>query len=1035
MPTYYARGVSIRLGAQPLADTITPKIVLKKGENAKTQCEDAERNLLRSKLLTEKCVHFPGDKAGFELNWLGGAPFMQVRAGDDLFDEDRDENHVNTVRPRRHSPHDHGYSSGARCGDDSLALSLHVKLTEKTFTSGLHPPEKLHLKIDVFFNGQLSNCLFMPFHDVRSGTKAYHQVFAGCRVDFLAERPWVILSTQKDAERSHDISARTVSTEQRWREICQALAREANERGMDRDGKIPPSAEYFQALAAMRMPAEVKCLQRLDGKAFGVVDVVITAGYGRKVTSGTAYLKAPQRLSDENYPLQLTEQAKEEPAILERNKAQHSQVERDDWTTSNATDVDAAGESDSDYEPPTKRQALARHILSLPSSPKIVLPDKNDSARILPISALHTPGHLSSVPSLSERKSQTSEPLSSAERSRAHQQDSSAYSRWPMFSDATYGTPQSFYSFSNSSVGLAHTPQMHPSPYIFQYSDSMLGQDSPSVPMRLASFGNTGFQSSPLQQLPRSMHGAPLQDFPPQKIRAEDPNDIRGLTTGASASSLPESLRSASMHSSLTSKSAAADGWDEHVLGDGMRPPASSQSAGYVPNMLPVSRSSGPFAHLPIGGLPFPFPYDRRNSMPLPPTGMFSVPTKPRSSKSPSKRSRRRSPEKKMSGFSLKRLIITGRDGAVVVDHKWTTTRHVAAKRSNSYASCTPEASPVSNPVGSLDSTNQSAPVVMQRASRSAEASVKSMPIAFANATKQTSTIETGKVVKSLDNEDLVSPPLQAHEGKHIANSNNIVGHKANMSAKLGTSAPHSATRSAIPQRRVPSNNDILGVQGPKATTFWLEDPEEVLREAARLRRSRTSIKRKQKSAPTLESVTLVQVRSAPEDLATASSSPLSTVPSSPEPVNGLDVDIEHNAPLVSTPATPNVSTSAIPQFDGSSVRRDVSSSPTKKLAAGSIPRFHPRVPSTPKPSPSPNTKKRKAVVASGRNMPKMPRSPDRLKTMDNPPLNQNCVIAFAESKDEDGENGVLRQVRGERQGVFAEEYVVLATRFFVAGI
>lgn len=54
--------------------------------------------------------------------------------------------------------------------------------------------------------------------------------------------------------------------------------------------------------------------------------------------------------------------------------------------------------------------------------------------------------------------------------------------------------------------------------------------------------------------------------------------------------------------------------------------------------------------------------------------------------------------------------------------------------------------------------------------------------------------------------------------------------------------------------------------------------------------------------------------------------------------------------------------------------------------------------------------------------------------TASNPPLNKDCVIAFAESEDKESERGVLRQVRSERHGVFAEEYVVLATRFFVAG-
>ena len=62
----------------------------------------------------------------------------------------------------------------------------------------------------------------------------------------------------------------------------------------------------------------------------------------------------------------------------------------------------------------------------------------------------------------------------------------------------------------------------------------------------------------------------------------------------------------------------------------------------------------------------------------------------------------------------------------------------------------------------------------------------------------------------------------------------------------------------------------------------------------------------------------------------------------------------------------------------------------------------------------------------------KEPRSPDRLKTNDNPPLNRDCVIAYAESKDKKNKQGILRQVKSERFGVFTESDVVFAARFFV---
>jgi hypothetical protein len=74
-------------------------------------------------------------------------------------------------------------------------------------------------------------------------------------------------------------------------------------------------------------------------------------------------------------------------------------------------------------------------------------------------------------------------------------------------------------------------------------------------------------------------------------------------------------------------------------------------------------------------------------------------------------------------------------------------------------------------------------------------------------------------------------------------------------------------------------------------------------------------------------------------------------------------------------------------------------------------------------------TKKRKSLH---RTLPKEPRSPTRLKTNGNPLLNKGCVIAYAESKDKKNKQGILRQVKSERLGVFSENDVVFAARFFV---
>jgi hypothetical protein len=49
-----------------------------------------------------------------------------------------------------------------------------------------------------------------------------------------------------------------------------------------------------------------------------------------------------------------------------------------------------------------------------------------------------------------------------------------------------------------------------------------------------------------------------------------------------------------------------------------------------------------------------------------------------------------------------------------------------------------------------------------------------------------------------------------------------------------------------------------------------------------------------------------------------------------------------------------------------------------------------------------------------------------------NPRLNENCCLCYAE-EDEDG-RAVLRQVKGEKSGEFAEDMVLLGCRFFVRG-
>jgi hypothetical protein len=379
MPTYHARGISIRMGAAPLTPTITPNFVLRKGNTATEQCKEAEQRLLKSSLLSEQHVSFPGDDRDFKLNWLGGAPFMQAQIGHDLsqvVDSDSDVQLAHTGTPVFAAQVQRQPDPNGTDGDwsDPLALSLHVALSEKTFFSGLDKDDLLHLKIEVFFNGQISACLLLPYYEIRSGAKALHQVFAGYRIDYLAERPWIILPPQVKADGSPSKSQSFTSAEQRWSDICKALNREVGARGSNEHGQIPPSAEFLKALVGMQMPSQVRSMQKPGSKNFGVVDVVITAGTGKKLTAGMSYLKAPQRFIDENFPLRVIPNgSKEALPTVEIDATLEDEAPDDLAPNAHPTIPEEELEIDQELEPKPKRRASSRQVLPIHHESKICL--------------------------------------------------------------------------------------------------------------------------------------------------------------------------------------------------------------------------------------------------------------------------------------------------------------------------------------------------------------------------------------------------------------------------------------------------------------------------------------------------------------------------------------------------------------------------------------------------------------------------------------------------------------------------------------
>lgn len=929
MPTYYARDVTVRLGVNPLADTITPNITLKKGDVAKKQCEKPEKELLNSHLLPEHRVDFPGDEHGFELNWLGDAPFMQARVGDSLFEGATNSSAAQTAPlansaslRRQPTKKSHG-----ACDSEPLALSLHVKTSDTTFVSGMDRQNKLQLKIEVFFNGQLSSCLFLPPYEIRSNTKTHHQVFSGYRIDYLAERPWVILPPHTAADGSPVNSDKLLSEKQRWKDISAALSREASQRGTDSQGNIPPSSHFLGALATSRMPDQLMGWQKPGCRHFGVIDVVITAGEGRKVTSGATYLTRPQRFTDENFPL---------PNV-------------------GGFDKDAEGKSDSDYEPQPKRQVLD------PSFPAMIR-----GPEYIPVPLSHNQGVSKSIQE----------------------------------------TPFGLLLSTPPQFPVTETLPFEPARPIHELS--RFGYDPSSSSER----GSTSYMKHSSNTDHTVGMGAASMDFRSQiPTRFGEQERRASMDSALAPSFVPNASYLCPPSLNLRRQS--------HV-------PASSPH--HVPNMISSMPPMDPQDIPAFGGLPFLAPHDRRLSMPLPPTGFFTVPVKPRPSLSPKKKPHPTNLRMPQRGFLLKRLIVVGKDGVRVVDHVWPIAQHIAVNEHPS-VHC---GSNLPQKAGALASSEKviSSDAIFPDPPSSGTAQSELLPAKASTQSRKAphELIKDGNKRASPTRTTNGQPMPQGHESDTKDGGITITDYML-LSQKAEVDA-HDIAQPLMPQRRTTAATTILGVQGPKAITFLYDDPEAMIREEKRnARRSKSPIKPKNKASTTKKSKTSVPDETAApaQDMGTLSS-PLSSLATTPEV--GYEPKVKSSPIILSSSAEAG----PLPQVDGSPEHKlDTTSSPKAAEIARLIPQLPiPSVSSTPTNSPSPNAKKRKNE--SGRYLAKQPRSPDRLKTISNPPLNRDCVIAFAESQDKKSERGVLRQIKSERQGVFAEEHVVFATRFYVAG-
>ncbi|KAL6705924.1 hypothetical protein ACN47E_006203 [Coniothyrium glycines] len=964
MVLYAARGISARLATMPLADTITNDLFLRKGEQAKANCEAVQRTLLDSQLLQEEAVVFPGDQQGFRLHWLGDAPFTQSRV---------------VGAPYTHT-HITAFNSSAL-----QALVLHLELSDQTFISGLSQG-RTHLKVEVFLNGQLSNCLFVPFHDIRSGAKPLHQVFAGTRIDFLAERPWVILPPEVPPCRDSRHKFHSTTAQQRWKDICATLQQEADLRGGKVSGSVPPTAAFLTALASMDMPQQVEEMQILGGRQFGVIDVVISAGTGKKITSGMGYLKAPQRLMDRRFLSSTNIDGSLKSPVHDNVQNEDGNISRESMDVQ-MIDVDSEDCGTFTYKPSKNERAPESSQRSTQSVGKalnsLALPYSHQepwlahSSTRLPAampSALNAEGgnsfhetsqaryrsnnHEHQFPPFTTQRhiGDTSSPRSSGETATGLNLSSFGYSTNFSRPNESLTIPQPLDSWSSPTVV----------PYIDLMTDYSLGH-IPTTP-----------QSSPIQPqstLMADTHWNSMQSS--MKPTTERSSKFQESSQGYIGAFAADTIQHAQQHFKASVDSETVDYCGQQALSHemdieirGRRDPVLHRFPRNAAKGIPQEPNNLEFYATRLSHGLSNSPDTLHSGSLLPPTGMYSVPRKPKPSMSPKKiarANRRRSCDGKAS---INRLVITGRDGKVLVDHRWRTTQ---------YLPCTRNYSP--------------------------EAQINSDSTTLRAQQDHFSTSSSSKRWTGMD---------------HLNISTQAQAHTATGTDTLSSwPSKHRLQPGAADDREnLPPHLGLgckaLCLEDAAAIPLASKYPEDVLWETAQLRGARST--NGQPDALNDGLGVSSKTHDIEERLETMSSSPLSSVPTTPTSVT----------------VAPCTTAEPIAQVDGSPERNLESSnvsliSTTSTIDGAENPQLSTLHAATTGQSPLPECMKRKDWGYMG----KQPRSPDRLNTNGNPPMNQNCVVAYAESKGED-DKSALRQVRGERQGVFQEDYVVFATRFFV---
>lgn len=183
------------------------------------------------------------------------------------------------------------------------ALTLTVELPPKAFLACSHGRTGKDLKVEVMFNGDLADVTYVAARSGLGGPdkRSVVQRYSGARIHRQTEKPWVLVDCGASQGITVPETGGSNDVQDRWNDIGSVLVEEAGRRGRNAYGDLTPAGEYLNSLAKLKLPESVAAQLQAVGKNFGVIDIVITAGQGRKYGPEDRYIMRPTRMQDIRY--------------------------------------------------------------------------------------------------------------------------------------------------------------------------------------------------------------------------------------------------------------------------------------------------------------------------------------------------------------------------------------------------------------------------------------------------------------------------------------------------------------------------------------------------------------------------------------------------------------------------------------------------------------------------------------------------------------------------------------------------------------